>query len=268
MDSIRENEKLEDMVTALKMELDADINNELCIVLVEGKDDIKFINRIFGGKVVCYESFSGKTGLQELIQHASIQENRIIAIRDKDYANVDEFPKRLFCYDTCCMETMLLANEEVAEGIYKTYYKGMKDQNAFLLNAMRELAPLSVLREENEEHGYGIDFKRIGLGDCIDESQEKVKLDVLFSRINQQGLTKDECISKAAAWRDDELLEKTNGHDLCKFLGKVCGNEKADMGEGKLRDALICSYRKSDFLATYLYNSLNNYQVRHHLSFV
>lgn len=268
MDSIRENEKLEDMVTALKMELDADVNNEMCIVLVEGRDDIKFINRIFDEKVVCYESFSGKHGLKELIQHDSIQEDRIIAIRDRDYANADEFPERLFCYDTCCMETMMLLNKDVREGIYKTYYKGKKDQNIFLINAMRELSPLSVLREENEKQGSEIDFKRIRLGDCIDEIQEKVECEILFGRLDQQIISKEECMDKAQTWTDEELFEKTNGHDLCKFLGKICKNGKADMGEEKFRDALICSYRKSDFLATYLYQSLNNYQVAHCLRIV
>lgn len=42
MDSIRENEKLEDMATNLRLELDNDIEHKMCIILVEGSDDVKF----------------------------------------------------------------------------------------------------------------------------------------------------------------------------------------------------------------------------------
>ena len=47
MDSIREYETLEDVITTLRMELSNDLEGKLSIVLVEGEDDISFVNRIF-----------------------------------------------------------------------------------------------------------------------------------------------------------------------------------------------------------------------------
>lgn len=160
MDSIRENQKFEDMVTILKLELDADVDGHTSLVLVEGSDDVTFVGRIFEEHVVCYESFSGKEGIHWLLEAEELQDDRIIGIRDKDYANVNDFPERMFCYDTCCMETMMLQSEEVREGLCSTYYKGNRNRGTMILEAMRQLAPLSVLRQENEWNDWGIDFKR------------------------------------------------------------------------------------------------------------
>ena len=115
--------------------------------MVEGTDDVSFVKRVFEENVVCYESFSGKEGLHQLIECAVFSicstkliiiyefaapvdrvrrysRNRIIGICDKDYALKREFPPRMFCYDTCCMEIMLLSHKEVARRLYTAYYKG------------------------------------------------------------------------------------------------------------------------------------------------
>ena len=183
MDSIRENEKLEDMVTTLKMELDNDIEHNLNIVLVEGKDDNKFIRRIFSNRVTCYESFSGKRGLQELIQHDRIKDSRIIAIRDKDYSNPADYPERMWCYDTCCLETMLLKNENVREGLFATYYKGNVSQDLFFENILEQLAPISVLRQKNEEDDLQINFQKMKMGDNFDRQSEELNLLKIFQNI-------------------------------------------------------------------------------------
>ena len=90
MDSIREYETLEDVITTLRMELSNDLEGKLSIVLVEGEDDISFVNRIFEKDVVCFESPSGKEGVRKLVEAEDIADCRIIGIRDRDYESVEE----------------------------------------------------------------------------------------------------------------------------------------------------------------------------------
>lgn len=269
MDSIRENETFEDMITTLRMELNADVQRNKSLVLVEGSDDVKFVERIFEEHVVCYESFSGKNGIRQLLEDELLQDSRIIGIRDKDYADVSDFPERMFCYDTCCLEMMLLKCKEVAKGLCRTYYKGNKSQEQMLLDAMKQLAPLSVLRQENERNVWNIDFKRgAGMGDCIEEETETLNQQMLFDKLGQNFLTLRDCQQTAVEWSDEVLYEKTNGHDICRFLGRILKSGKGDMGENRVRDALICSYRNSDFKDTELYGCLNDYQRQNQLFYV
>lgn len=86
----------EDMITTIRMELDADIEKKISILLVEGSDDVIFAKKVFSNTVVCYKSFSGKEGLEELINSDEIKDNRIIAVRDRDYCNVEELPPRMY----------------------------------------------------------------------------------------------------------------------------------------------------------------------------
>ena len=95
MDSIRSNQTKDDLVTTIKLELSADIRKKKCFLLVEGNDDVIFSRKIFQKDVVCYESFSGKAGLDELIESSELGDYRVIAIKDKDYCNVEALPERM-----------------------------------------------------------------------------------------------------------------------------------------------------------------------------
>lgn len=106
-DSIRENRTWEDVVQEIKMEFDADIERKCSIVLVEGKDDCRFIRKIFWNDVIAIESPSGKSELEKIILDERVKNNRLIAIRDKDYMNIakifnilNQTPERLSeCFD-------------------------------------------------------------------------------------------------------------------------------------------------------------------------
>ena len=164
-DSIRRNETKEDMITTLRMELSADIFHKKSILLVEGSDDVKFAKKVCDRDVVCYESFSGKEGLEELIENPDIFDERIVAVRDRDYCDTEMLPERMFAYDACCLELMLIKSKEVEEGLYLTYYTGNLSQDRMVPNALRQLAPLSLLRKVNEEQKMGIPLASIGFGD-------------------------------------------------------------------------------------------------------
>lgn len=268
MDSIRECEKLVDMVTTLKMELDQDIEHKINIVLVEGTDDIKFIRRVFSDQVVCYESFSGKDGLSALIQKDELKDNRIIAVRDRDYVDRESLPERIWCYDTCCMETMLLKDKNVSKALFDIYYKGNNNQLAFYNNMLRQLVPVSILRRKNEKEALGIDFKKMKLTENFDRKTEMLNIEKIFENIGQDNIMCGNCYNEGLALSEEELYETTNGHDICKLLGVICQSGKGDMGEERIRDVMICSYRPEDFQYTQLYVDIQCFQRKYNRNYV
>lgn len=267
MDSIRENVKFEDMVATLKAELSYDINHRLNLVVVEGKDDIKFIKKNFCNQnIVCYESFSGKNDLNQIITDPRIRDERIIAIRDKDYVDKSNLPKRMWTYDTCCLETMLIKNKEVQKSMFQTYAKEEVQWDEFYENVFRELVPISILRKKNERDEKSINFNKMRLLDCYKEG----KIDTLsvFRNIEQDESIHGQCCLEGKDLSNEELLDITNGHDLCKILGVIFISGKGAMGEDRVRDAMICTFRKGDFAETDLYKDLLEYQRVHNVKYV
>lgn len=267
MDSVRDNLTKEDITTTIEMELNADISNNICILLVEGSTDKKFARRVFRENVVCYESFSGKNGLMELMEEPIIQDNRVIAVRDRDYCNINELPERMFTYDTSCLELMLLKSEEVAAGIHCTYYIGMFSPEELLTNAMRKLAPYSILREKNEKNNMKIQFQRVGFGDLV-KSEDQFEIDQLFQRLHVSDSLAEDCKREASFVETDQLYDITNGHDICIFLGEILKNAGKKLGETGCRNALLNGFRKNDFQRTQLYGKIKAYQSEHELKFV
>lgn len=268
MDSIRKCAKLDDMVTTLKMELDQDIEHKMNIVLVEGTDDKKLVKRVFSNQITCYESFSGKEGLSELIQNDRLKDNRIIAIRDKDYDDTEQLPERMWCYDTCCMETMLLKDKNVEEGLFDTFYKGESNRQTFYKNLLRQLVPVSMLRRKNEEENLGINFNKMKLTEHFDCTTEKLDSVKVFENIGHDVSVYDICCREGAELSEEELYDNTNGHDICKLLGVIFQSGKGDMGEERVRDSMICSYRSDDFKSTQLYSDIMCFQKKYNRKYV
>ena len=159
MDSIRENEKLEDMATNLRLELDNDIEHKMCIILVEGSDDVKFCKRVMEKNVIAYESFSGKHDLKRLIMHDKLSDERVIAIRDKDYCELESLPEKMYTYDSCCLETMLLSNSAIKEGLYDTYYGGSDKMDELFDQVKKDI--IQMIKESNDKGDLTINFLMI-----------------------------------------------------------------------------------------------------------
>lgn len=266
-DSIRENLTKEDIITAIKLEMDATGGEPLGFVLVEGQDDVEFVKNIFAENVICYESFSGKCGLEELLQDDDLKYDEIIAIRDKDYMDTALVPRRMFLYDGCCMETMLLSCEEVVSSFYHFYYGGEAPQKEYIACMMRELAPYSILRQKNEKNKWGINFQKIGFGDLIDRNG-KLDIKTLFTRIKVGEVELQDCIERAEKVKEEYLKEITNGHDICLMMGVLPKAGRKKLGEDGVRRILLSGYRKSDFQKTKLYKNLRLYQATCHAKFV
>ncbi|MDE6887684.1 MAG: hypothetical protein K2P45_03445 [Eubacterium sp.] len=267
MDSIRENLTKTDIIDMVLFELNADIEHKLHIVFVEGTDDILFGKKVFEEYVAVLESFSGKEGLKELLECAELSsEPRIIAVRDKDYADESALSDRMFVYDGSCMEMMLLKNYDVLKGFCDIYCMTEGSCTELLTNVMHELAAYSVARKRNEQEGLGLRF-RAGFGDMIKRGE--FCLDELFQREGFSDELKEACKREAAALSVAELYEITNGHDICKYLAAISVNGKGNtMGEADVRKTLLCAYRKEDFKETRLYRKIKQYQIQYQLQFL
>ena len=142
MDSIRENRTKEDFVAELGLLFNEDIDGSLCVVLVEGTDDVRFMENLLEDNVVCEEvPYGGKHGIDDIMKMEDpvVQKKEVIAIRDKDYIEVTQLPDRVFLYDGCCLETMILMNCDIAEEFYKKNYNGCFEKDAYLVNIMRHM---------------------------------------------------------------------------------------------------------------------------------
>lgn len=267
MDSIRENRTKDDIITEILLESSADLENHKCILLVEGSDDIKFAERVFSENVLCIESFSGKEGLKELIEDSSLQKEWVIAVRDRDYMDICQLPQRVFVYDKCCMELMLLSSKKVAESFHQMFYEGICEKELYIISAMKKLAPYSVLRRKNERESRGISFDKVGFGDLVQQDGD-LDTQTLFGRLRLGSEIFSECREEADCICDEELWNITNGHDLCLYLGVISRLDKGNLGETGVRKVLLGCYRKEDFKETELYHALNTYQANRNLKFV
>lgn len=268
MDSIRGNRTLEDVVTEIEQELSVDISGHAVIVLVEGSDDIYFMKNIMPEEVICIESHTGKHGLDELAELPVFQKKEVIAVRDRDYANPDTFPEGMFAYDKCCLELMLLSNRDVANSFYNIYYKGHHTKEDFVIKAMRELAPYSLLRRKNEWEGLRINFERSKFRGLI-EDNGNIKINSIFENLEQSEKVLNECCLQARALENEELWDITNGHDMCYYLGRFSQwNSKGPMGEQLTRLTLMGMYRQKDFEDTELYHLIYTYQEEKQVHFV
>ncbi len=266
-DSIRDNLTKTDIIDMVLLELNADIEHKLHIVFVEGTDDILFGKKVFEEYVVILESFSGKEGLTELLECAELaSEPRVIAVRDKDYADENTFSDRMFVYDASCLEMMLLKNHDVRKGFCDIYCATDQSCEELLENAMHELAAYSLARKKNEQEGLGLRF-RAGFGDMLKRGGFCV--DKLFQRERFSDELKEACKREAAVLSEEELFEITNGHDICKYLAAISVNGKGNtMGEADVRKTLLCAYRKEDFKETRLYSKIKQYQIQYQLQFL
>lgn len=267
-DSIRDNLTKEDMAAYIEMELSADIEHALCFVLVEGSSDIRFGRKIFAEETVLYESFAGKEGLRELLEETSLNDDRVIAIRDRDYVDTQTLPDRMFVYDTSCLEMMLLKNADVCHGFCGVYCGEDGSSADTLHDAMRSLSPYSVARRKNEEQGLGINFDRAGFGDLV-QPGASFPIDTLFDRVHIAEELREACKTEAEGLETEQLYDITNGHDICRYLGCIAdeGNGKK-LGEVRVRNILLCSYRKEDFKQTELYRAIRAYESQHGLHYI
>lgn len=268
MDSIREALTKEDIVEEIRALFNCDMNGELSIVLVEGSDDAKFMQIVLEDNAKVIEApYGGKHGIDDvmMMEDPVVKRKEVIAVRDKDYMDLQTLADRYFVYDGCCLETMILANPNVAENFSRILIPGTFDRENYVIEVMKQIAPYSILRRKNEQENREISFKKVGFRDLIVNGI--LDIEKLFERVRQQAEFVI-CKEEAETMLDSELWNITNGHDLCTYLARISAQGKKDIRENDAREMLFLIYRKEDFLITSLYAKLLEYQRENNVRFV
>lgn len=266
--SIRDNLTKDDIIAEIQLQLDADFENKKCIVIVEGSDDVTF----FRGKLFCdadiKESFSGKTGVYEIVDFFS--DNRIIGICDMDYAPRHE-NNRVFYYDYSCLEMMLVSNDDVFCSFCYTYYCGHESPIELRFGILEALKWISSFRKLNYINSWGIRFTAINFNSAYDGGRKELNETVLLSQIvtsNAESLKLDD--KKLDQVKEETeidldvnaLLTITNGHDFMNYFQKLCcvNGKKAQSSSNEMFKGLVCSFSSEAMERTKLYSAIQDYQ--------
>lgn len=265
--SILDNLNSDDMISTIKLEIGADVNKEKTFLVVEGNDDKKFFKYLVRENVVICESYSGKKGIEEILQKFK-NNKRIIGIRDRDYEK-RKLDNRIFFYDFCNIEMMIINDNDVFEKICCEYYEGELKYFELRKNILQSLFLISILRKKNEDEKKMWNFN--GINYDIDEKGRIVE-ESLFSnlqRINPSKPKNEFVFSFSKTKKYEELLNITNGHDFIKSFIKYCKKENGkNINEKNLFEVLRCAFNKESFKKTSLYKDIKCYQILHKIEFV
>lgn len=273
--SIRENLTKEDTISIIKLYLSEDIDHKNTYMIVEGETDIKFWKYMAKKDVVLLESFSGKKGVKEIIEENFIYEPRVIGIVDKDYENVEEF-KNIFFYDCCCLEMMLIKNENVFEKIYGEYYFGQLKKNELRKFLLSELKFISLIRKTNEEEKLNLRVKGISINNAFDKNEKKIQVDIIIDKLKEmnEGFFSNNTLELDinSEMSVDELLDITQGHDFSTLFATYCNSlrkkRNSHIKSADIEQSLRCIYTKEDFRLTNLYAKLYKYQNENNIKII
>ena len=271
--SIRDNLTKEDIIADIRLQLDADPYKKITVVVVEGNDDITFFRGKFSGDVEIIESFSGKKGVEEIVNR--FDDSRVIGICDKDY-DTDVRKERILYYDYSCLEMMMISDDRAFENFCYTYYQGMLSPGQLRMKILEDIKWISVFRRLNAQKSMGVNFKTINYNTAYIIESEKIDLSVILLQLDKgnQGTISGDCllvsqINEECCCIDgmDCLLQITNGHDFLNCFQRICSyNGKKSTSSGELFKGLVCSFRREDFQKTRLYANLITYQNSKNLS--
>ena len=241
----------------------ADINNEEVHLLVEGKDDEALLYHIMNDNIdiiVC----SGKEDVLKRLE--SDYKINYIGIIDMDY-EYNYNNSRIFLYDYCCLEMMILSDK----GIMKKIAKEFKVKVEEILDIIFNLLFISLARKYNHYHKLGINFEP--LKDVLiyyDISKNKIDnykmIELLKKRDNNKVIGQHDYkkliykIGKIQNFNKNKLLKITNGHDFLNIFYKL-----AKSNEREFWRFTRGAYNKNIFKKTKLYKKLLEYQNKNNL---
>lgn len=278
--SIRSNLSKNEIITEIKMTSSAyksGKGKKLIAVIVEGMDDASFLNGKFASDVAIYESFSGKTGVVEILDYFDDNSN-IIGICDKDYDEAVLYNGKLFCYDFCCLEMMIVSNEDVFDAIANELYRGNLTNIELKNRVFGDLKWLSFFRKLNHHHNWGIKIEGISISNAFDDKYLQIDNSILkeniirvngnrqidsrfFDTVNQELEKVNSNCSEA---------EYTQGHDFIHCLKCYCDGHEGERQRStqEISSIFRCSFQKEQFSYTFLYRDILSYQQRKMLNFL
>lgn len=261
--SIRQNMSKDDVISQIKLLLGNDIEKNNVFFIVEGDDDINFMNKFCNDNVTIYESYSGKSGVEDIINSKELNNSkRVIGIRDKDYCQTKS-SDRIFFYDNCCLEMMIISFDESFKNLYCEYYKGKLSLTNLREHILSELYKISLIRKYNEENKKEIKFDGLSISSMIDVD-DKLDETKLLNALKQQNsklsfdFAADIVSSRIPSIKD--LLNITNGHDFIYFFQELCNRSvNKKYNNTAISSSLRCSFNGTLFSKTSLYWNIENY---------
>lgn len=270
MDSIRQTLKnapdhgRNDIINRIRLVMNADIERKRVFLLVEGSDDQKFVRYTLSKNVDCFESPGGKRVLYDLLKSDEIASERVIAIRDRDYSTPEDYPDRMFAYDHCALELMILFHPTIRNRM-RNHCESVEDKKDFPLPTMRHIAPFSLLRQKNEKQHLMLRLNK-GILSGLQGHSELPDMPTLFLQTGIPDRLLAICCQEAETLADETLWDITNGHDICAVLARISRLAGNRTNEDGYRAYLLDMYRPEDFCDTKLFHELFDYQQQHQLS--
>ena len=261
--SIKSNLSKETAISQIKLSLGADIKKENMIIVVEGQDDIKFLRKFCKPNTKIFESYSGKQGVEEIICSKIINDFRVIGIRDKDYCNTPIY-NRIFFYDKCCLEMMILSFDEIFESLYSEFYNGKINSYELKELIFKELYKISITRKYNEENGLSIKFSGLNFNNLI--TNDKLELPTFINELKKinsgKYIPNFERLLNSKVEEEVDYFNITNGHDFLYFFKTICDKSKNNttgISKDAIPSAIRTSFSKIHFKLTKLYQTTKEY---------
>lgn len=270
--SIRTNLNREDIISEITLLCGGDYKKVKTFVIVEGDDDLKFIQNKFNDNTYGFESFSGCAGVEEIVNFFQ-SDKRIIGIRDKDYSSLTSGDNKIFLYDYHSLEIMLAMNNESFESICTEFYCGDKEVFELRNIVFQKLKYISCFREKNLSEGWELITENIS----IDELYRKSKLDCkedIIKEINRP--SKNNYDSEKQSIVEEhyhfvtDLKLITRGHDFSELFKVICNTSgiKKNIKSKDVELVLRTSFTKESFKRTNLFKSLSEYEKSYGLNFL
>ena len=275
--SIRDNLTREDIIAEINLLLNADISHKICIVVVEGPDDVTFFRGKLSPNAEIKESFSGKLGVIDIVE--AVLDNRVIGICDRDYDLLSE-NDRIFYYDHSCLEMMLVSDDKAFSNFCYTYYCGPEEPPDLRLHILHDLKWVSFFRRLNSIFLWGIKFTALNYRNAFDRNSMTLLQSTLLQQLveSNPGLadTQSEKLNSIqeemrTSPNTNTLLEITNGHDFLYYFQLLCccySQGKKDHSTNEMFMGLICAFHVDEFKKSMLYSNIAQYQFQKNTVFV
>lgn len=262
--SIRDNMSKEDIISNIRLTLSNDFEKKKLIIVVEGIDDILFFNGKVSNNVEIIESYSGKTGVIEII--SEFDDIRVIGVRDRDYDLLIENTK-IFYYDYSCLEIMLIMNDITWNTACNEFYTGNLNENSLREKIFADLKWLTLFRKLDCNNNWGVRFKGYSITNAYNISENRFDNNLGFTALLNVNRDKQEedliqynidVNGQFAYINSDELPNLTQGHDYINYFKCVCDNGRG-INCDEICRVLRAAYRVDDFKHSNLYQDLYEY---------
>lgn len=271
--SILSNPARKATIASVRMLLSADLKKISIFLLVEGVSDLNFFRGRLDKNVQMMESFNGIIGLKEIVEH--FQNNRVIGICDRDYDTSYSNPQIMF-YDFCCLEMMLIFNDEAFKSVHNECYAGNMPPIELRNHILNQLLFVSSFRRINFLRGLSFNFQKISFSKALDKAKCEIVIDSIIEQLGNNMIAEYEYIINEVSQcctnciEYNELLHITNGHDFMNCMQAISDTNKPAGTKGRKSEIIFmmfrAAYRDADFRMSFLYSCIQDYEQKYSLS--